>query len=93
MLSPLLAILDFYGLRRGIRVSQEKGNIVGCRVLRKIQATHPIFVDDFHCAREAKIAEWREFHQIISNSGKASGLIKNKKKLKLISNNLEEAIT
>lgn len=44
-----------------------------------------MFVDDVLCADQAKLVEWWEFHQIISNFGLTSRLFMNKLKSELIS--------
>lgn len=44
-----------------------------------------MFVDNVLCAGQAKLVEWWEFHQIISNFGLASRLFMNKVKSELIS--------
>jgi len=62
-------------------------------VTRHTTTTHLLFVDDVLCFGQANILEWRDFHNILSKFEKASRLVMNKEKSKLISDKLEEEFT
>lgn len=85
-MSPLLFILVMDILNRSIMAIKESCQTIGSKISRNGEVTTFMFGDDVMCDGVTEITEWETFHKIFDKFGKASRLVINSSKPKLITN-------